>query len=267
MNVITLLNEKGGVGKTTLAIHISAGLAARGMRVMLIDSDPQAHSTIRMGMKKAPGLYDLLVRDAEWNEVTAVIPPEKYGVPGDRLPDGRLLVVPSNVETRSITSSMGSNTNALRERIGELEGHVDVVVVDTIPTPSLLHGMIYIATTDIIYPTTLSFTSFDGLVESITHKQQADQYRLQQFNMEHINVAGIVPTMYRRGTIEQDENLAKLRDQFHSLVWHPMALRTLWTETEREKLPVWSLEPSSAAAADAWELVDCVEGMVKHVPA
>lgn len=266
MRVITLLNEKGGVGKTTLAVHISAGLAARGKRVLLIDGDPQGHSAIRCGLQKRPALYDLLVRDAEWREVAFPVPPERYGIPGETLPEGSLLVVPSNVETRAITSSMGDNVRVLRERIEELAGHIDLVVVDTSPTPSLLHGVFYAATTDIIYPTMLTYTSFDGLMESIIHKQQADKYRRDQLKINGIKVAGIVPVMYRKGTIEQDDNLAKLREQFGSAVWLPIPLRTLWTETESMKLPVWSIDPNSSAALDAWELVDQAEGAA-HVPA
>ena len=69
MKTITLLNEKGGVGKTTLAIHIAAGLAIRGKRVVLVDADAQANSTSQLQIAEAPGIHDLLVREAEWNDV------------------------------------------------------------------------------------------------------------------------------------------------------------------------------------------------------
>jgi len=259
MQVVTLLNEKGGVGKTTLAVHLAAGLAARGKRVLLIDGDAQGHSTIRTGLNKSPGFYDLLVRSADWGRTVFEIPAEKYGVPGERLPGGRLLVVPSNIETRSITSSMGSNVKELRNRLDELDGRVDVVIIDTSPTPSLLHGVIYSATDLIILPTTLSYTSFDGLVESLTHKEAADNFRINELKIEGIRVGGIVPVMYRKNTIEQDENLRSLNEQFGDLVWEPIPLRTLWTETESRRLPVWAIDPNSEAAFDAWNAVDRVE--------
>ena len=66
MKTITILNEKGGVGKTTLAITVAAGLAARGHRVLLLDSDAQGHATISLRLRKYPGLYDLMVR---WDDL------------------------------------------------------------------------------------------------------------------------------------------------------------------------------------------------------
>ena len=88
MIVITLINEKGGVGKTTLATHIACGLAARGRSVVILDGDPQGHATIRLGVKKAPALYDLLVRDGEWSNAVRAVAPERFGIPGESSPRG-----------------------------------------------------------------------------------------------------------------------------------------------------------------------------------
>lgn len=258
MQVITLLNEKGGVGKTTLAIHIAAGLACRGQRVLLVDGDPQGHATVRLGLKKEPALYNLLVRDAEWDEVTRTIPPERYGMPGERLPSGRLWVIPSNVETRNIANSI-SDADLLASRLDEVATHVDVVVMDTSPTPSLLHGAFYTATDAIIYPTKLTYTSFDGLVESIRRRQAADNSRASRWGLPRIEVMGIVPVEYRANTLEQQDNLAELTKQFGALVWPPLPQRTMWTESESRALPVFALDPSGGAALDAWELIDRVE--------
>lgn len=258
MQVITLLNEKGGVGKTTLAVHIAAGLACRGQNVLMVDGDPQGHATVRFGLKKEPGLYNLLVRDAAWEETTRTVPPERYGMPGERLPTGRLWVVPSNVETRNIANSI-SDADLLAIRLDEIADRVDVVVMDTSPTPSLLHGAFYTATDAIIYPTKLTYTSFDGLVESIRRRQAADNSRAARWQLPRIEVMGVIPIEYRGNTLEQQENLAELQRQFGSLVWMPVPQRTLWTESESRALPVFALDPSSGAALDAWEIIDRVE--------
>lgn len=258
MQVITLVNEKGGVGKTTLATHIACGLAARGSRVVVIDGDPQGHATIRLGVKKAPALYDLIVRDGEWTNAVRSISPERFGIPGDRLPEGKLWVVPSNVETRNIASSI-SDADILALRLDELKSMVDVVIIDTSPTPSLLHGAFYIATDLIVYATKLTFTSFDGLVESIQRRMAADKSRNERWGLEPIRVAGIVPVEYRAATLEQQTNLAKLKEHFGELVWRPIPQRTIWTESESTALPVYALDPASDAAVDVWELIDRVQ--------
>lgn len=260
MKVITLLNEKGGVAKTTLAVHLAQGLACGGQRVMLIDADPQGHSTMRCGLQKAPGFYDLMVREAEWQSVSHVVPPEKYGVPGERLPQGTLWVVRGNVETRNIANSI-SDSLQFADRLEELRdgGSVDVVVIDTSPTPSLLHGAIYTATDYVVYPTKLTLTAFDGLAESIRHRMSADNMREARWGIKPIEVMGIVPVEYRAVTLEQQENLEELRKQFERLVWEPIAQRTVWTESEGRALPVWSIEPYGDAAMDAWRFVDAVK--------
>jgi len=230
----------------------------RGNRVMLIDGDPQGNATVRMGWKKSPGLYDLVVRDAEFKNVTRMVAPERYGIPGEGMPHGSLYVIPSNVETRNIANSI-SDADTLAVRLQELKERIDLGVIDTSPTPSLLHGVFYTAADAIIYPTKLTYTSFDGLVESIVRRQKADQIRAERWGLKPIEVMGIVPMEYRGNTIEQQENLVKLQKEFGKLVWNPIPQRTIWTESEGAALPVYALEPQSDAACDVWELADRVE--------
>lgn len=258
MKVITLLNEKGGVGKTTVAAHMAMGMAARGAKVLLVDGDPQGHATIRCKIKKAPGLYDLLVRDAEWRSVVRLVPPEQYGLPGDVLPSGRLWVLPSNVETRNIANSI-SESSLLAERLDDWKSSVDVVVIDSSPTPSLLHGVFYTATDYVVYPTQPAYSSFDGLVESIKHRMEADKARASRWALPGIEVLGIVPTMYRSVTNEQRDNLEKLRQQFDTLVWQPIPQATIWQESESRAQPVYQLEPGSEATGHVWEMCDRVQ--------
>lgn len=256
MKVVTLLNEKGGVGKTTLATHIAAGLAIRGARVMLLDSDPQGHATFMMGAEKAPGLYDLLVREAPFSEVMRVIAPEQYAPIPDEI-HGSLFLIPANVEVRTIPLN-APNVMVMRERLQELIGAIDVVVVDTSPTPSLLHAMIYLATDAILYPTKLELLSFDGLLESLKHRQMIQKQR-QQLGIEPINVMGIIPTMYRAKTVVHKHNLDALRQRYGAGVWTPLQQRTIWTEAANERQLVFTYQPDSTAAAEAWELVQRVE--------
>lgn len=258
MKTVMICNEKGGVGKTTLATHLAAGMACRGNRVMLVDADAQGHSTIRFGLSKAPGIYDLLVRSANWKNTVVAVPPERFGMPGEPMPTGRLYVLPSNVETRNIASSI-SDADLFEQRLRELDGRIDLVIIDTSPTPSLLHGILYMASGAVIYPTKLTYTSFDGLVEAITHRQQADLQRAARWGMTPIALAGIVPVEYRQGTLEQDGNLQKLRAGYGEHVWQPVPIATLWTESERVKVPVWGIDEKSDAAKQAWALVDRFE--------
>ncbi|GAB4516235.1 MAG: ParA family protein [Anaerolineae bacterium] len=261
MKVVTLINEKGGVGKTTLATHLAAGLAIRGYRVVLADADAQGHATVTMGLEKAPGMYDLLVRGASFREVLRPVATECYGVPGQPV-KGQLYVVPSNVETRSIPIQI-SDAFAVADRFRELESLVDVVIFDTAPTPSLLHGSIYLATDAILYPTKAELLSFDGLRESFEHREMIQPTR-ERWGLRSIDVLGIVPTMYRSSTIVHQENLNKLKAHYGDLVWPEIAMRTMWAEASTMGLLVYAFAPDSGAARDAWNIVERVEAEIVH---
>jgi len=265
MKIITLLNEKGGVGKTTLATHFAAGLAIRGHRVILVDADPQGHATIAFGLRKEPGFYDLIVRNAPFQKVLRLVPPERYNLPDDAAhTEGQLLVLPSNIETRSIAGNISDAFTVLK-RFQQLRKAIDFIFFDTSPTPSLLHSSIYMATDGIIYPTKCEAWSFDGLRESLTHKDQFSPIR-RQYHLSDIKVLGVVPTMYRGRTLEHQDNLRRLQDMFGKLVWQPLPVRTIWAEVTSARRTVFSLAPKSSTAADAWRLVDKLEERVYEQP-
>lgn len=252
MKIITLLNEKGGVGKTTTATHLAAGLAIRGYRVVLVDTDPQGHATVTLGNKKMPGFYDLMVRDADFSDVARVVSPEFYEA-SDRPTRGQLYLVPSNVETRNVSNSI-DEAMAVKWKLEELEHHVDFVIVDTSPTPSLLHGSIYLATDAILYPVTPEYLSFDGFIQSMKHRLQADKRREME-GMKSVFMLGIIPTMVRPHTIEHSDNLKELRSQFGNKVWQQINQRTIWGQASRMHKLVWSLKPDGRAAQEAWQMV------------
>lgn len=265
MKVITLLNEKGGVAKTTMAVHAAAGLAIKGYRVVLIDADAQGHATIALGLKKEPGFYDLIVREANFQDILRRVPPERYCLPEEAAEiQGDLLLIPSNVETRSISQNI-SDAFAVLKRVLQLREAVDYVIFDTSPTPSLTHASIYMATDAIVMPTKLEAWSFDGLRESMAHKDQFQPIR-QQYNLGAIKLYGIVPTLVRRGTLEHDTNLEVLRERFGDLVWDPIPQRTIWSEAATAKRTVFSLAPGSKTAADAWNFVNKLEEVVNVGP-
>ncbi|GAB4517566.1 MAG: AAA family ATPase [Anaerolineae bacterium] len=258
MKVLSLLNEKGGVGKTTLATHIAAGLALRGKRVVLMDADPQGHATVVFGLKKEPLLHDLIVRDLPFQQALRRVPPENFAPPNTEV-KGDLLVIPSNIETRSIPLEI-SDAMVVRNRLEELRGVIDFVIIDTAPTPSLLHANIYLATDAVIYPTKCEYLSFDGLLESLKHREQASAARERQ-GLNELRVGGIVPMMYRVGTQADEYGIDILRERFGKQVWPPIQLRTVWSQASFAKQLIFNYAPDTKAAHEAWQLVEFAEAI------
>lgn len=270
MKVITMLNEKGGVGKTTLSGTLGAGLAIMGYRVLLIDADPQGHLTLSMGVKKQHSLYDLLVRDAEFDEKGIVhpIPPDIYAMPNeeDNSPDGRLFLVPGNKETRLISQALEAEQFAIRNRMTELaeEDIVDFVIFDTSPTPSAFHAQIYLATHHILYPTEVTYLSFDGLVQSI-QSTTGFSNKKQSSGLEEIKLTGILPTKFRPKTLEHQEKFKSLRQGFGDLVFPPLSLSVIWEEAMARRRTIFNYAYDHPTASEAWKLVRLVKERIDHV--
>lgn len=259
MKVISLINEKGGVGKTTLAVHIAAGLAIRGQRVLLVDADAQGHATFALGFEKSPGFYDLLVRKAAWKNVLMPVAPEVYEPP-DRQAQGVLYLLPGNGETALIANKL-DNPLLLDVRLKELRDYIDVVIFDTSPTPSLLHGSIYMATDGILYPTECAAFSLQALLSTIENVSAFSEQRERLAGVP-VETLGIVPTMLRLNTVEHSENLKALQGKFERVL-PGVPERIIWQEAAGAQRPLFSFAPKSEAAAEAWGLVDTVMGYVE----
>jgi chromosome partitioning protein len=257
MITITLLQEKGGVGKTTIATHLAAGLAIQGQRVVLVDADAQANATLAMGIEEQPGLYDLLIREAAFNDVLQRVSPDVYA---DNVSKGELFLVPSNVEARNI-ANMLPDVTAVRERFEELNEWADVIIFDTPPTPSLFHSAIYIATDAVLYPCTCEALSLAGLEKSMSRLKASASYRINS-GQKPAEALGIIPTMYRPTTLHS-YNLQQVKEQHGDLVWREIPQRIAWSEATQLRQTVFAYAPSSEAAADAWEVVKHVQQSTK----
>lgn len=259
MNVITLLNEKGGVGKTTVSRHVAAGLAMRGGRVVVIDADAQANCTTQFQVAEANGVYELLVHDADWSDVLRPVAPGAYaGAMGSA---GELWVLPSNIETRLIPMAI-DDTTLLNERIQELQDWADWVVIDTSPTPSLLHGMIYISTDYMVYPTMCELMSLEGLAKSVQRLETLNKTK-QAVGLKDAELLGIQPTMYDPRTNAHDYGLGLVVEQFKRKAWPAIPTRTIWRDAAFARKTVMAYETKDHRAKA--EVLEQVEALVQRV--
>lgn len=250
MKVISIVNEKGGVGKTALATHLSAALSIQGNRVLLIDTDAQGHSSIAFGMKKSGGLYDLLAREAAWKDVIKVVPPAQYYEGDLQSSKGSLFLLPDDIQTRAI-GDLVEDVFMLYNRLQEVKPIFDYVILDTAPSPSKLQVMLFVATDILVIPTKLEYWGFDGVARSVQGKQSFDKFRLSKGLPETI-LAGITPMMYKSQTVEHSENLLMLQQQFPGKVFSPIHDRVIWSEAAHFSKSLFALQPESKAAKDAW---------------
>lgn len=239
MIVVTLLNEKGGVGKSTMAINLAAWLASQGKKVVFIDLDPQGTASVMMGWNNPvkDNVFSLFVQRDGWDEV--LVPAFLQNNNGHYQPlaferDGQLQLLRGSQLTRNIPNEIGS-VFVIDERLLELEDMgIDYVFIDTSPTPSALHAFAYAASDHVILPTECEFGSIDGLSKSLANVKNYNERFARP-----IHIAGIIPTKVDTRTLEHRENLVDIQQTYGSLVMAPMRHSIIWAESSRARLPMF----------------------------
>jgi chromosome partitioning protein len=162
MNIVAVCNQKGGVGKTTLTINLGAALADRGLKVLLVDLDPQGHLTEGVGMgeqylRDGASLYDCLVDTKNKVHLADLIRPhaqEKYAV------------VPANYQLMLVEQALYMARNRehkLRALLGELDGQYDWVLIDCPPALGNLTDNALNASRQVVVPIQAEATSIRAL--------------------------------------------------------------------------------------------------------
>ena len=261
MKVITLINEKGGVGKTTLASHIAVGLALRGKRVVAIDADAQGNLTYVMGLPEMGNLYRLLIQEGNWNDL--LIEPKASVWREGYQTHGQLYVLPGNKETRGINLAT-EDLLVLSDRLAELEGHMDYVVIDTAPTPSLFQNMFYLASDYLIYPTQAQSLSIYGVGNTRKNTVSINRTR-ETLGLGKAVLLGVVPNMLDRRTLAHKKGLELLaKNMGENMILPALSELTAWREAEFMRQTIFTYAPNSDAATEMWEVIDAVQVRLKQ---
>jgi chromosome partitioning protein len=264
MKTITIINNKGGIGKTTLAVHIGGGLATLGARVVIIDADPQAHAGASLAAPAGRSLFDLLVNDAPWSQTITPIPPASYAPEGQNR--GSLGVVTNDLEGYGIPQAIRqqhgdyiSGATIISDKLEELEhsGAVDVVIFDLSPTPSDFNQWIVTNSNAVILPTLCQMLDLNGTDASMSGLQRYQQHRAK--HGDPLDIIGIVPNMVRDGVKEHEYGLERLREDYGDMVLRPIRNSIAVAEASAEAMTMFAYNNRHKVAGQLWHLVDIVK--------
>lgn len=236
--IISFTNQKGGVGKTTTCVNLSAYLAAMGQKVLILDLDPQGNATSGVGIEKHKGLktiYDLIDGESPVDEVII-----------QTVIDG-LDIIPSTVDLAAAEISLVSLPNRekiLKEILDNVKEFYDFIMIDCQPSLGLLTVNALTASDSVIIPMQCEFYSLDGIT------QLMNTLRLVKLHLNPaLDVEGVVRTMKdnRSNLINQvSQEIIKF---FKSKVFDTYIPRNIrLAEAPSHGMPIVLYDPSSKGA-------------------
>ena len=235
MRTIALVNQKGGVGKSTTAVNLSAGLAKLGKRVLLVDLDPQGNLTMSQGLNPDTierSMFDVLVHRLPIQEVI-------------RRAEVDLAVSSIDLAGAELAlSSMIGRERALEKAIVPVKDAYDYVLIDTPPSLGLLTINALVASKGVIVPVQCEYLSLRGLA------QLQNTLSMIRDNLNpNVDIQGILATMFDRRLLHAREAVEILKENFGDLVFNTKIRKTIrYAEAPVKGQSVLGYDPTGEAA-------------------
>ncbi|MGH7437764.1 MAG: AAA family ATPase [Polyangiaceae bacterium] len=238
---LAIFNHKGGTGKTTTSVTLAAGLASRGLRVLLVDTDSQGNVGVSLGVKPEKTLYHVLVMGLRPSDAAVQVRPN-------------LDVIVANETLAAAELYLAGRQNRdriLRERLAPAFDAYDAVVIDCSPSLSLMNQNALVAADGIVVPVACDFLSLVGVRQVIKTVKNVNSL------LRHpVQITGVLPTFYdARARICRDA-VDALHEHFGDRVLAPIRSATRLKEAPAQGRTIFELAPESNAAEDYGHVVD-----------
>ncbi|MDX2133430.1 MAG: ParA family protein [Saprospiraceae bacterium] len=237
--VVSFLNHKGGVGKTTSAINVGAGLVELGKKVLLIDLDPQANLTIALGIpRQRHSIYEAMRGEAELSPVN-----HKPG----------LDVVTSSLDLSGAEMELINEAGReyiLRELLAQVADDYDYVLIDCPPSLGLLTLNALTSSRWVLIPLQAEFLAVQGLAKI---KQVIDKVRFRL--NKNLDIAGVVPTMYDNRRVLNRDVVETIQKYFGDKVFNTYIRDNVaLAEAPAQRKDIFAYNAKSSGAQDYLDL-------------
>lgn len=239
--VISIANQKGGVGKTTTAVNLSTILAKKGKKVMLIDADPQGNASSGLGLEKEVeySLYDVLINDVDIK---------------DTLQDScmkTLKVCPSNMDLAGaeveLVSQM-SREQRLKEKVDAIKDEFDYIIIDCPPSLGLITLNAFTASNSVLIPVQCEYYALEGLGQLLNTINLVKKHLNKSLEIE-----GAVLTMYDMRTNLSNQVVKEVKRYFEDRVYKTVIPRNIkLSEAPSFGMPI-TLYDAKSKGARAYE--------------
>ena len=235
--VISVANQKGGVGKTTTTVNLSTMLAKRGKRVLLIDTDPQGNATSGLGITKELELsvYDVLVGDTEMIETL-----QESNIKN-------LTVCPSNISLAGAEVelvSMMSREQRLKTKLDEIKDNYDYILIDCPPSLGLVTLNAFTASDSVLIPVQCEYFALEGLGQLLNTVNLVKKHLNKNLEIE-----GALLTMYDARTNLSNQVVKEVKKYFENKVYKTVIPRNVrLSEAPSYGMPISLYDPKSKGA-------------------
>lgn len=236
--IISVANQKGGVGKTTTTVNLGACLASLGKRVLLVDMDAQGNATSGVGIRKpdvTQDIYDVLVNELPIAEGTLVTEHEN------------LSIVPATLQLAGAEielTSMMARESRLKGSLAEVNDQYDYILIDCPPSLGHLTINSFTASDSILIPVQCEYYALEGLSQLLNTVRLVQKH----FNPE-LEIEGVLLTMYDARTNLGNEVVEEVRKYFREKVYETIIPRNIrLSEAPSHGMPIIDYDPRSRGA-------------------
>lgn len=235
--IISVANQKGGVGKTTTTVNLGTILAKKGKKVLLIDADPQGNASSGLGVEKEveSSTYDILVNETEMSEAvqTTIIK--------------NLYVCPSNMSLAGAEVelvSMMSREQRLKEKLEPVKDIFDYILIDCPPSLGLITLNAFTASDSVLIPVQCEYFALEGLGQLINTVNLVKRHL-----NKNIEIEGALLTMYDIRTNLSNQVVKEVKKYFNDKVYKTVIPRNVrLSEAPSYGMPITEYDPKSKGA-------------------
>lgn len=235
--IVSIANQKGGVGKTTTSINLSTILAKKGKKVLMIDADPQGNASSGVGIEKEieESVYDILINDIEIENVV-----KKTNIKN-------LFICPSNINLAGAEVelvSVMSREYRLKEKLDLVKEDYDYIIIDCPPSLGLITLNAFTASDSVLIPVQCEYYALEGLGQLINTINLVKKHL-----NKNIDIEGALLTMYDVRTNLSNQVVKEVKKYFNDKVYKNVIPRNVkLSEAPSYGMPITVYDPRSKGA-------------------